>query len=182
MLKIGDQAPKFEFEDQTGKKSKFPDDFAGKWVGLFVLRSISCPICMEKLAEINQNQQKYRDAGVVPLVVVQSTARRVKGYTDKRKITVSVIPDHARNIYSLYDVAIGGLAAFMAPPVMAASLRATFKGYMHGLPEGSELQKPAGFIVDPQGKIGFVDYGKHIADMTSEDKFFMALNQLKGVK
>jgi len=182
MLKIGAPAPGFEFEDQLGRKGKFPGDFKGKWLGLIFLRTLACPLCMEKLEELKKNEQKYKDQGVEVFVVVQSTLKRTKDYGARKGINFRLLADLERKIYGLYEVALGGLSAFMAPQVMTASLRATFKGHLHGLPEGNELQKPAAFIIDPQGKLVFSDYGKNIADMLSEEKFFQMLAQLKQGK
>ncbi len=182
MLKIGEPAPRFEFEDQFGKKTQFPDNFKGGWLGLIFLRTLACPVCMEKLAELKKNEQKYKDQGVQVLVVVQSTLKRVKDYAAKKQIAFPLIGDLERKIYKQYEVALGGLASFMAPQVMVSSLRATFKGHLHGMPEGNELQKPAAFIIDPQGKLVFSDYGKNIADMLTEERFFQVLAQLKQGK
>ncbi len=182
MLKIGDQAPKFEFEETGGKKNNFPDDFKGKWLGLFFLRTLACPICMQKIDELKKNEQKYRAEGVEPFIVVQSSAKRVKDYAAKKQIQLRLIGDLERKIYHQYGVEIGSLGAFFAPQVMTASIRATFKGHLHGMPEGNELQKPACFIIDPAGKLGFLEYGKNIADIITEDNFFKVLAALKGGK
>ena len=175
MLKVGDAAPKFEFTSQTGKKQKFPDDFSGKWVGIHFLRYIGCPLCLEKLNDLISNSQKYAEQGVEILAVVQSTEKRVKAYAEKKGVKFLLVPDRERKFYELYDVAIGGLGAFFAPQVTVATIRTTLKGNFHGMPEGSELQKPASFIIDPQGKLAFEYYGKNIADLISEDKFKEAL-------
>jgi len=182
MLKIGDMAPKFEFEDQRGKKSNFPDDFKGKWLGLFFLRTLACPICMEKIDELKKSEHKYKEQGVSLFVVVQSSMNRVKEYADKRQIQFPMIGDLERKIYSLYGVELGRLSAFFAPQVMSASVRATFKGHIHGMPEGNELQKPACFIIDPSGRIAYLEYGRNIADMITEERFMKVLQGLKKGK
>jgi hypothetical protein len=61
-------------------------------------------------------------------------------------------------------------------------VRSTLKGNLHGPFEGDELQKPAAFLINPQGKIALAHYGKNIADIISEDKFFEVFNQLKQGK
>jgi len=115
-------------------------------------------------------------------VVVQSTEKRVKEYILKKGIKFNMIPDHERRIYELYGVAKGGVAAFLAPAVMVASIRATLKGNFHGPFEGDELQKPASFIIGPDGKLAFSEYGKNIADVTKEVKLFEAFAQVKAKK
>jgi thioredoxin-dependent peroxiredoxin len=175
MLKVGDAAPKFEFTSQTGKKQNFPEDFKGKWVGVHFLRYVGCPICLEKLDDLIKNQQKYAASGVEILAIVQSTEKRVKTYAEKKGVKFHLVPDRERKLYELYQVDVGGIGAFFAPQVTIATIRTTLKGNFHGAFEGAELQKPASFIIDPQGKLAFAYYGKNIADFISEDKFGEAL-------
>jgi len=182
MLKIFESAPKFEFKDQTGKNFKFPDDFNGKWLALFFLRHLGCPLCLEKIKELKKSEQKYKDQGVLVFVVVQSTASRVKEFSAKKQINFHLIGDFERRLYDLYQVAKGGLADFLAPSVLAASIRATFKGNFHGAFEGDELQKPAIFIIDPAGVLVFMEYGKNIANTINEKRFFQVLAKLKERK
>jgi len=182
MLNSGELAPKFEFNGQDGKKINFPADFKGKWLALIFLRHLGCPLCMEKINELASNQQKYKDQGLEPLVVVQSTEKRVKDYAQKKGVKFSMIPDHERRIYELYGVVKGGLGAFLAPAVTIATIRATLKGNFHGPFEGDELQKPASFIIDPDGKLAFLEYGRNIADITKETKLFEAFAQVKAKK
>ena len=182
MLGVGDNAPKFEFEDQDGKKYLFPDGFKGKWLALFFLRHLGCPLCMEKLNALKGNFKQYRDSGIDLCVVVQSTPRRVTEYARDKGIPFHLIADHDKVFYDLYGVKRGGIGAFLAPSVMLASVRSTLKGNFHGKFEGDELQKPAAFLVDTQGKIVFADYGKNIADIVGEDEIFKMFNQLKQGK
>lgn len=182
MLKVGDPAPKFEYSAEGGKKVNFPSDYNGKWLGLIFLRHLGCPLCMEKINELNVNLQKYRDLGLEPFVVVQSTDKRVREYTQKKGLKIILVPDHERRIYGLYNVAKGGLASFLAPAVMVATVRATVKGHFHGPFEGDELQKPASFIIDPDGKLVFMEYGKNIANVIKEADFLQAFGKLKAAK
>jgi thioredoxin-dependent peroxiredoxin len=182
MLKINEQAPKFEFTGPGGEKNNFPADFKGKWLALIFLRHLGCPLCMEKLNELNANFQKYQDQGLELCVVVQSTEKRVQDYIAKKSIKFNMVPDHGRTIYELYGVAKGGLGAFLAPAVTVATIRATLKGNFHGPFEGDELQKPASFIIDPDGKLAFLEYGKNIADITKEERLFEAFAQAKARK
>jgi peroxiredoxin len=182
MMKIGEIAPKFEFIGQGGKQVNFPGDFQGKWLGLIFLRHLGCPLCMEKLNELIENHRKYIDQGLELFVVVQSTDKRVQDYIQKKGVKFFMVPSHDRKVYDLFGVAKGGLGAFLAPAVTVATIRATFKGNFHGPFEGDELQKPAAFIIDPEGKLAFVEYGKNIADVVSQDRFLDSLSKLKAAK
>ena len=77
-----------------------------------------------------------------------------------------------------YGVERGGLMAFVAPSVLKASAKATLKGYMHGKFEGDELQKPAEFIISPDGEIKWAHYGKDISDATENKKLLAELSRI----
>ena len=179
MLKIGSFAPGFEFEDQKGKKFRFPENFKGKWLALFFLRHLGCPLCQEKINELKKSQPKYKAEGIELFVVVQSTLNRVKQYSQRKGIDFYLIGDYERKLYELYQVSKGGISALLSPRVMVASIRATLKGNFHGKFEGDELQKPAVFIIDPEGKIAYLEYGKDIASIITEQKFFEIIKSLK---
>jgi len=181
MLKVGDIAPAFEFESLEGRKVNFPTEFKGRWIALHFLRHLGCPLCLEKLKELRANQQKYKDAGIELFVVVQSTEKRVKDFSLKKGMHY-LIGDHPRKLYDLYGAEKGSVSALLAPSVMLASVRATLKGNLHGAFEGDELQKPALFIIGPDRRIAFIDYGKNIADIISEKDFFEILARLKRGK
>jgi len=180
MLKIGSLAPEFEFEDQRGKKFRFPEDFKGKWLALFFLRHLGCPLCMEKINELKKSEQKYQAEGVELFVVVQSTLNRVSQYAQKRGINFFLIGDYEKRLYALYQVFRGGISALLSPKVLIATTRATLKGNFHGRFEGDELQKPAIFIINPEGKLAFLEYGRDIASVMNEKRFFEVLKSLKG--
>jgi len=180
MLKMNSPAPEFEFEDQRGKKFRFPMDFKGKWLALFFLRHLGCPLCMEKINELKTSRGKYQTKGVEIFVVAQSTLNRVRQYAQKKGIDFFLIGDYEKRLYALYQVFPGGISALLSPKVLVATIRATLKGNLHGKFEGDELQKPAVFIIDPEGKLAYVEYGRDIASVMDERRFFEVLEPLKG--
>ena len=179
MLELGKPAPEFEFENHKGERYKFPGDFSGKWLGLFFLRHLGCPLCKEKISELKENQARYQAEGVELFVLVESTPRRVQEYGKKEGIDFHLISDREKRIYQLYQVSRGSFGDFFSPSVLSASLRATFKGHFHGRFEGDEFQRPACFIVAPSGKLVYSKYGKNIAKIITEEEFFEVLKMLK---
>jgi len=179
MLKIGQPAPEFEFETAAGSRVSFPRDFKGKWLALYFLRYLGCPLCLEKLNELIADQQKYAERGIELFAVVQSTENRVKDYSRKKGVKFHLISDRPCQLYQRYQVAKGGISALLAPQVALASMRATLKGNFHGPFEGEELQKPAVFIIDPAGNLAFLEYGKNIAAMMNNGRLFQLVGELK---
>ena len=52
----------------------------------------------------------------------------------------------------------------LSPGLLAKSVKLTFKGYLHGIPNGDELQLPADFIIGRDMRIEFAHYGKDPSD------------------
>ena len=70
----------------------------------------------------------------------------------------------------MFDVKKGGLKEFMAPAAGKASIRAMFKGHMHGKFEGDEFQIPASFLLGLDGQVLYAHYGRDISDFGSIDE------------
>ena len=70
----------------------------------------------------------------------------------------------------------------LAPNVLKESVKATLKGYMHGKFEGDEFQKPADFIIAPDGKILWAHYGKDISDSTPNELLIAELSRVTKSK
>jgi len=168
-LAIGTKAGAFSFSDQTGKELKFPDDFNGP-MAIFFLRHLGCPLCKAKIDELKIMQPRFARKGIRLVVVVQSTPKRAAEVHLKQSLPFMLVPDRERVLYQRFEVPRGGLKEFAAPAALMASIRATFKGHLHGKIEGDELQIPASFLLAADGSILFAHYGKDISDFGDVDE------------
>lgn len=168
-LDAGSVAPSFETQDAGGKQWKVPGEPAGKYLVLVFLRHLGCPLCMKRIDELNSDAMRFNALGASVIAVVDGTSERVRGFASKKNLAISLVGDKGKKIYEAYGVERGRITAMLAPNVLKESLRATLKGYMHGKFEGDELQKPADFIIAPDGKILWAHYGKDISDSTSNE-------------
>lgn len=157
----------FSFIDHAGKEWKYPDDFQGSKVALFFLRHLGCPLCKEKVAELKAAAALFEEKGVKLFAVVQSTPRRAEQYTGKEGLPYLLVPDREKKLYDRFEVKRGGVKEFTAPSAFLATLRATFKGHMHGRFEGDELQVPASFLLSGDGQVIYAHYGRDISDFGS---------------
>jgi len=177
-LNVGQAAPEFEAVDQKDQKLVVPGAFQGKKVALSFLRYLGCPLCLMKLEEVIQNYPAYAAAGAGLIALVQSRPGHVKRFADRKKLPFALISDPERKIYKLYQVPLGGVKEYIAPPVLKATIQATLKGHMHGRFGGNELQIPADFILAPDGTIAFVHYGKDISDFLAHSELMAALGRV----
>ena len=178
-LERGASAPFFEAEDSHEHTWRFPDDFKDKKLVLVFLRHLGCPLCKRRIDELKKDYLRFKESGAELMVIVDSTRPRVEKYADGKSIPYPLVWDKEKRIYSAYGVERGGLKAFLAPRVLKASLSATLKGYLHGPILGSELQKPAEFIIDKSGKVVWAHYGEDISDSTPNETLLRELSVAK---
>ncbi len=163
-LKAGDKIDSFSFNDQNGKEINWPADCQDGKLALFFLRHLGCPLCKEKIDELIESFSLFESKKIRLVVVVQATEKRAETYSRSRHLPFVLVPDKEKKLYDRFEVRRGGLKEFTAPSVLKASLRATFKGHMHGMFEGDEFQVPASFLLSPEGEVVFAYYGKDISD------------------
>ncbi|MFO8056932.1 MAG: peroxiredoxin-like family protein [bacterium] len=160
----GDQAPDFSFSDHTGKQWSYPADFSSGNLALFFLRHLGCPLCKDKIEELKNGWQSFQDKSITLAAVVQSTPKRAASYAERAGIPFLLVPDREKSLYELFGLRRGGAREYMTPSVMGATIRATFKGHMHGRFEGDEFQMPGAFLLSPDGKVLRAHYGKNVSD------------------
>lgn len=173
-----DAAPAFEAVDAKGNIWKIPQALKGKRLVLVFLRHLGCPLCMRRIDQLKKDYGKFGKAGAELMVVVESTGPRVAKYSTKKSIPYPLVGNKDKSLYDLFGVARGGLMSFLAPKVLRESAKAALKGYFHGKFEGDELQKPAEFIISPDGVIEWTHYGKDISDASSNQTL---LDELKAL-
>lgn len=176
-LQVGDVAPAFAAEDGHGEIIELARlTSAGKTLLVFI-RHLGCPLCREIIADLAAAAgEAGKNFGAI-VAFTESTAVRVAEFSAKNAIPFSIISDRDKKVFEAYGVGRGGIGSMLGPSVLAATVRATFRGHMHGKFEGSELQLPADFIVDRGGKISLAHYGKNVADHLSVTELIAALGK-----
>lgn len=178
MVTVGDKAPAFEFINQHNKRFHFPSNFRGKKVALSFLRHLGCPLCKEKVSELAELYSTMGDSNIELIVVVDGTQTRIENFVKRNNIPFHLVGDKEKKIYKLYGLSSGTFAQVVSPSVLKSSIRATFKGHIHGRFEGDEFQLPGDFIVDGDGKIVFAHYGTNIADSIKAEVLMKKLKEL----
>lgn len=116
-LQLGFRPYAFEATDMAGRKVRFPDDFAGKYV-LLDFWALSCAPCMQDIRENYPGiYARFRDAGFEIVGVARNTSGELSGFMEKEKPQWVIIPDadRQRSITELYEVSLWPTLLLLSP-------------------------------------------------------------------
>jgi peroxiredoxin len=174
-LAEGMQAPDFSFDSPWERSLDFHKAIDGTGAVLFFLRYMGCPICQYKISEIMRDWDRLRASGKKVFIVLQSEPGIVKEHIGSEEISFAIICDPREEAFKLYGVAPGNILHYIAPSVIVKAVKASRKGFSHGKKEGSEMQRPAVFIIDGKKKITYAYYGKNIGDLPDNEEILKRL-------
>lgn len=164
-LTPGMTAPNFTYDTISKHSLDFHKTTGRKKSVIFFLRYAGCPICQMKIGDLLKNHKEFRAAGLQVYVVLQSTPASIKEGLAKLKVPFTIVCDPEEKVFALYSVAPGNLFGYLTPSVIMKAMKASRAGFKHGKKEGKEMQLPAVFIVNGDGKIAYAYYGKNIGDV-----------------
>ena len=164
-LTPGMTAPNFTYDTISKHSLDFHKTTDGKRSVIFFLRYPGCPICQMKIGDLLRDHKEFRAAGLQVYVVLQSTPASIKEGLAKLKVPFTIVCDPEEKVFALYGVAPGNLFGYLTPSVIMKAMKASRAGFKHGKKEGKEMQLPAVFILNEDGKIDYAYYGKNIGDV-----------------
>lgn len=139
-------------------------DLVGKRVMLSFFRDAACPFCNYRIYELTQKHQEWQDAGMEVVVVFSDTDEKVRELVAKRPRPFTMICDPELELYNLYGVEKSSSALIKA---LFFNFGEIVKGFLHGARPTNNPHMtlvPADFLVDVDGKIVDLWYGKDTAD------------------
>lgn len=122
MLNTGDKLPKFEGENQDGKKVA-SSDFKGKKLVIFFYPKANTPSCTAEACDLNDNFYKLKKAGFQLLGISADSVKLQKKFHTKFGLQYDLIADEKREIIESFGV--WQLKKFMGREFMGI-LRTTF--------------------------------------------------------
>lgn len=164
-LTLGMSAPNFTYDTISKQALDFYKNKEGKKSVIFFLRYIGCPVCQLKIHDLITDHKDFIAAGMQVYVVLQSTPASVKEGLAGIKMPFTIVCDPEEKVFALYGVAPGNLFGYLAPSVIIKAMKASRADFKHGKKEGKEMQLPAVFIINRDGKIAYAHYGKNIGDV-----------------
>jgi D-cysteine desulfhydrase len=171
-ITAGMEAPDFSFTSPLRGDLRFYDFLGSGGVLLIFLRYMGCPLCQMKIDGFISSQALLEERELNLLIVLQSPPESVQAFYGETGIPFTFVCDPDEKIYQLYGVEPGSIFQYLTPGVIKKALKAKKKGYRHGKKEGREMQLPALFLVDPDGKVEYAFYGRHVGDVPDHAGLF----------
>lgn len=102
-LKIGDKAPDFAVEDNSGTVRKL-SDYAGKKLVLFFYPKANTPGCTLEACNLRDNYERFKTEGYELLGVSADTQRKQQNWIDKHALPFPLLADVDKQVISAYKV------------------------------------------------------------------------------
>lgn len=153
-LKIGEAAPRIVGIDQFNNTIDSDKILKNNKILLLFYRGNWCPYCKKHLTKLEENLQKFTDKGVRVIVVTPEKVEKVKETTKKWNASYSILHDVNNGIMKNYKVAFDVNEATV-PKYFSFTVN---KIREYNETENNVLPVPATYIINNDGKIGFVHY------------------------
>lgn len=156
-------APDFDMTDIYGNAVRL-SNYRGKRVMVSFFRDAACPFCNLRVYELSHHYKDWRNQGLEIIAFFRSSAEDIRHYVAKYPRPFTIVSDEELTIYDRYGVEhsfFGMIRGMMLR--MPRMMRALFKGFLPHM-RGDQTLIPADFLIDEQGQIRVVYYGRDIGD------------------
>lgn len=175
-LKIGDILPDFTFNTPFEQGKTLYAIAAGRPVFLMFLRYYGCTVCQLDIQELKRNYNRFIEKGCQVFVVLQSKPEIIAQHQKPGGLPFDIVCDPEQTLYHQLEIAPAKSKIAMASLDLMKKINAAKQaGLSHGEYEGNELQLPALFLLDEQGKVQYAHYAKNLTDMPSLDEMLAML-------
>lgn len=175
-LSVGDYFPELKLSGILDEPITVPDP-AGTMTHLQFRRFAGCPICNLHLRSMSARLHEITAAGIREVVIFHSTSAELRKY--ESDLPFSVVGDPERKLYRRF-----GVEASARSILRPGAWRALPRGWWHALksaitkrrapmpanPTNGNLGLPADVLIDTDGRVIAVKYGKHAYDQWSVDE------------
>ena len=100
-LKIGDKAPEFEVNDQSGNPVKL-SDYKGKKVVLYFYPKDQTPGCTTQACNLRDNYQALQKAGYEILGISSDNEKSHQRFIEKQSLPFTRLADIEKKVHDLY--------------------------------------------------------------------------------
>lgn len=127
--KIGNMAPAFTLQDQSGKSVSLKDFRGDKHVVLYFYPKAMTPGCTVQACGLRDSKRQLSRLGAVALGISPDPVARLKKFEDKESLNFTLLSDEDHAVADKYGV--WGLKQFMGREFMGI-LRTTFVVHQSG--------------------------------------------------
>ncbi|MAH80538.1 MAG: hypothetical protein CMP39_02495 [Rickettsiales bacterium] len=168
-IKVGDKLDEIKLPTSEGNQFS-TTEIKNKKLLLSFYRFASCPVCNLRL---NQIVKRYDELGknFAMVAIFHSSVEHLNAYTSRHKAPFPILADKEYKYFKKYDVKRSFLVFLLnqitrAPKIWAAM----FKGYIPFRIKGYLGILPVDVLINEEGIVEKVKYGKNIADHMSFDE------------
>lgn len=162
-IKEGFSAPKFKTTDIFGEQVSLPNN--EKWVYLSFHRFSACPLCNLRTHELIKAYDEFRLSNIEIYSIWPSGKESMMEYVGKIEAPFPLIADPGMRLFKLYGVLhrsnIPMKGIRKEPKIWLNALKYKFKKFKV---DGDGKLHPAGFLINPDGKVEIAYYGSHFGD------------------
>lgn len=165
-LKIGEKAPNFEVISTNGDTIQL-DNYKGQKVFVAFFRYAGCPVCNFRIHELIENYDLLSSKGYRIIAIYESSNTTLNEYLKENFVPFTVIGDPQLNLYKKYGVEksfwkmLGSAFTKQPKDAMKKGNELFTKKYER---DGNLARIPADFLIDENGILTTVHYGKNIGD------------------
>jgi peroxiredoxin len=168
-FQAGERFPELEAKNIHGIPVSVPAA-DGRLTHLQFRRFAGCPVCNLHLQSFVARNREIADAGIREVVIFHSPDAELLPY--QGRFPFDVVGDPSHTFYRKYAVE-KSIWALLSPRAWPASVKGNLrkdKPKLGGLPNGGLLGLPADFLVEANGSIKAIHYGKHADDQWTVDE------------
>lgn len=166
-LTAGQNMPDFTFHTAFEEGKTLYGELSGKTFVWF-LRYYGCTLCQVDLHALKTNYDKFTEKGARVIVVMQSAPSVIAAEIAQGDLPFEIVCDETMALYKRFEILPAKSKLGMASlAIVGKAKQAKELGFEHGAYEGDELQLPALFLLDREGKIEYAHYGKNVTDIPS---------------
>lgn len=130
-------------------------------------RFSGCPVTQNQIHELIRHQQELNAAGVETIVLMHNTKEKIAPLYQEVP-GLHIVGDRQKKFYRLYDSLFTWKSLFSLGS-WSITFKSFFKGYYPRFNrfQGGIIAVPSDFLIDEQGMIINLHYGKHFGDTWS---------------
>lgn len=169
-LQLNEKAPNFSTTDVFGRAVS-QEVFKGKSIYLAFERNAGCPVCNLRVQQLLKRSNVFEDHNTVVVLVYESTPEKMRSYLAGDRTSFYFVADPGNILYDRYGV----------EKSVFKVMKSLFHGIIEKAKKGTRLFKkpmkqdghmariPSEFVIDPQGRLSIVHYGRFVGDHISID-------------
>lgn len=163
-LLIGSVAPAFVAQSSQGERVTLAQ-WRGRKIWLAFFRHVACPLCTLRIREMRDRFEPALGQRLQILAVFQSPRQNFtrRGADIQKHAWFPLLSDPTEALYALYHLD-ADWRGFFSKEAVAGFVKAASEGLLPGGWDGSVGRIPADFLIDGDGIIRDVFYGKNVND------------------